>query len=486
MKKFTKALSSLLLLLLFTITVFPQDISHSSAAKVAQQFLTSCSSEYRIQEIKIIEDNNQPLAYLARLNPAGFILISRSTLLNPVIAYSFESNWNIGGDEELIFHALITADLKCRLLYPDLSTSNLQKVSQRWDAFLNGQISRERFEQWPPEGTTPTGGWLEANWTQNAPYNNMCPTDPNTHQRGLAGCPAVAMAMIVNCLKEINGTRLSDADDYYHNFGANNKYWIDDDWADYGFPRFDSLNLYLDTIENNFQQQKPLNPAEKAALTFACGTALKQVYSSSISGTYGMSQAGTAYQRFGFEESRLVLAPDTAENRNLAENIKQGVPAHLGLVDPDHTVGHNVVVDGYNTDEFFHLNFGWGGSANGWYTMPPVSAPYNLTVIEGIVLNILGGQPVSVNKEPEKNNPAEIFFYPENRVLRIALNVSPANQLSINIFSVTGQLLFTRSIKAAGQQKYFELNLPAFTGFVIVQVSDGHSVLRSEKLLMNY
>lgn len=485
MKKFKKAISAMVLLMLLHALAFSQPIDHISAARVAETFLTSRASEFQIHEIKSLDDNNEPLAYLAELAPAGFILISNSVLLNPVLAYSFESNWNIGGEEEIIFHTLIKADLKCRLFYPDVSISNLQKVNQKWDAFLSGEISRDRFEQWPPEGTTTTGGWIEANWTQNAPYNNMCPIDPNTHQRGLAGCPAVAMAMIVNCLKEINGTRLNDADDYYHSFGANNNYWIDDDWQDHGFPCFDSLNLYLDSIEYNFQQQKPLNPTEKAALTFACGTALKQVYSSSISGTYGMTQAGAAYQRFGFEESRLVLSPGTTENENLAENMKQAVPAHLGLVDPDHTVGHNVVVDGYNTDEFFHLNFGWGGSANGWYTMPPSSAPYNLTVIEGIVLDILEGQPVGVNKAPEKNNLAEIFFYPENRLLTIALEVPPASPVKVNIISVTGQLLFNKGIETSGQQKHYELTLPAFKGVVIVQVNDGQSVLRSKKLMMH-
>lgn len=485
MKKFRKTISTMVLLMLFNAIAFSQPIDQSSAAKVAEGFLTSCSAEFQVQEINVLTDNDEPLAYLAQLTPAGFILISNSELLNPVLAYSFESNWNIGGNEELIFHTLIKADLKSRLMYPDLSITNLQKVNQKWEELLSGEISRERFEQWPPEGTTTTGGWIEANWTQNAPYNYMCPIDPNTHQRGLAGCPAVAMAMIVNCLKELNGTRLSDADDYYHNFGANNKYWIDNDWQDHGFPYFDSLNLYLDTIEYNFQQQKPLGPMEKAALNFACGTALKQVYSSSISGTYGMSQAGAAYQRFGFEGSRLVLSPDTSENRNLSENIKQGIPAHLGLVDPAHTVGHNVVVDGYNTDEFYHMNFGWGGSANGWYTMPPSTAPYNLTVIEGIVLDIVDGQQVGVGKQQIRNDQAEILFYPENRLLTIDLKVPSNNQLKINLFSVSGQLLFSKNINPAGQQNQYQLILPALKGVIIAQMSDGQSVLQSKKLLMH-
>ncbi len=55
---------------------------------------------------------------------------------------------------------------------------------------------------------------------------------------------------------------------------------------------------------------------------------------------------------------------------HLQQNIKDALPAHLALVDPGWTTGHNVVVDGYNTNDYYHLNFGWGGSANGWYLLP--------------------------------------------------------------------------------------------------------------------
>jgi hypothetical protein len=51
-------------------------------------------------------------------------------------------------------------------------------------------------------------------------------------------------------------------------------------------------------------------------------------------------------------------------------------------------MGHNVVVDGYNTNDYFHLNFGWGGSYNGWYLLPD-EIPYGLTVVEGVILDIL-------------------------------------------------------------------------------------------------
>ena len=52
------------------------------------------------------------------------------------------------------------------------------------------------------------------------------------------------------------------------------------------------------------------------------------------------------------------------------------------------TVGHNLVIDGYNSDDYFHINFGWGGSYNGWYRLLS-GLPYSLTVIEGVIVDIM-------------------------------------------------------------------------------------------------
>jgi hypothetical protein len=485
-----KKINALLLLMGYLMITFSylnaQTVSIGEAQTVAVSFVNVYAAGSAVEKIEPVTNDDLHLAYVGRLLPKGFVLIANSKLLDPVVAYSFESNWTFGCEEEVIFKTLLYADLKNRLDYPDLTPEHISRSSEKWAMLLSGNHARSRFEQWPPEGTTPTGGWLLENWTQNAPYNTMCPIDPNTHQRGLAGCPAVAMAQILNCIKDIKGTRLDDSDDYYHNFGVNNKYWIDDDWRDFGFPHFDSLNIYLDTLEYNYSQQKPINAEQKAALNFACGVALKQVYSSSISGTYGMTQAGAAYLRFGFDDSRLVMYPDTIENENLAENIKNGWPAHLGLVDPAHTVGHNVVVDGYNTDDFFHFNFGWGGSANGWYTMPPVSIPYNLTVIEGIVLDIFGDNPpVSDFAMERKTEFTTISYVAEQNLLVVLFDNPETGYMEVDLFDISGQQLSHNSIATHSHQSRYEMHIPKVKkGFAIVRLTINNKSHHSKKIVI--
>ncbi len=366
----------------------------------ARQFMLNRNQEARLEGVAPLVDGRQAVVgYLFRFQPAGFLVTSAEASVAPVYAWSPDGNLDLAQPEARLWKAVVTRDLQVRTGESNnLSGRERLRIEQQWREFLAGARRSPLFEQWPPEGTTYTGGWLETNWTQSAPYNNMCPMDLNTGSRSVAGCPATAMAQMINYHREIHGTRFNDDDDYYHNYGSGNSYWIDNDYIAWGFPCFDTLNHWLDSLEVSWEYG--LSNPLKAALTFACGVAARQVYSSSASGTFGLEQAVMAWQRFGFWESRLVYPDDTTLNTLIADNVKAALPVQLGLLVSGGSGGHNVVVDGYNTDDFYHFNFGWGGSANGWYTLPPVSIPYNLTIIEGAVLDIKSGNFTGLVESP--------------------------------------------------------------------------------------
>lgn len=452
-----------------------QQVSRALAKDISENFIHYHQKNHQVASVRNLAGDFGPLAWIVNLCPRGFLLVSANESIRPVQAYSFQNDLTVTPEEKRIFLAIIEADIQSRLKYPVSDPVLQQKLREEWDALISGSKSKIRFEIWPPEGTTPTGGWVFENWTQGSPYNKMCPIDGNTQQRSLTGCPATAMAMILHCLMDIRGTQLSDADDYYHSFGAGNQYWIDDDWEGFGFPRFDSLNLYLDSVQYNYESHKPLNVDQMAALSFACGVTLKEVFSSSISGTYGIEQAADAWQRFGYSESRLVYDSDTSLCTDLAENIKNGWPAHLGLVDPPPTsVGHNVVVDGYNTDDYYHFNFGWGGNSNGWYTMPPTNIPYNLTVIEGIVLDIQGDNPhVGIQTKEPEIAAVELLWdiNSGNAILKSHLENPLTGTLVV--YAVDGRTLETRSMKLYPNQAipFSTRSLPH--GMYILKYTDG-------------
>ena len=369
-----------------------QQIGIESAIKVANtKLLLLGKSDFSIiSSNEITNTQGSTLFYTFNLQPQGYIVVSANYNLPPVIAYSFTSNFgNIDADNILL--QILRADIKIRLENIQILPEDI--IEQRfllWETFLNEETQDPvnlDFRQWPAEGATLTGGWLETSWHQNEPYNNFCPIDQASGHKSVAGCPAVAMAQILNFHQTTNNVAFNDSDDYYHSYAGNN-FWIDNDHVEYDFPSFPELNSYIDTLNLHYEDQIPLTDDDVAAVVFACGVAAEQVYHPEGSGTFGVSQAFQAYDRFGFEDIELLTEDDADLYERLISNIIDALPAHIAVVNEAWTVGHNMVVDGYNTDDFYHINFGWGGSYDGWYLIPS-ELPYELTVIEGIIVDII-------------------------------------------------------------------------------------------------
>jgi len=303
-------------------------------------------------------------------------------------------------------------------------------------------------------------GLITSHWTQDFPYNQLCPRDPlNNNSYSVAGCPAIAMGQIINYLRTTQGTRFSDDDDYAHHYNGRN-YYIDDDWAMLKFPSFPELNELLDSVDATFERGEELTDLLKAAVVFACGTALTQVYSSEGSGTFYVDQAFEAYQRFGFTDCELFREPDSVMFATLISNLQAGYPAHLAVEDPSGIYGHNVVVDGYReSDGKFHINFGYGGSLDNWYDIPDPNFYYGMTQLEGIIVNIIPTDgPLSVH-ESNLQQPLEVYPNPVSDILY--LKNLPCERVGYSIFNSMGQEVAngsasgTLSVANLGEGLYF-------------------------------
>ncbi len=369
-----------------------QQIGINSATKVANMKLSQLGKTDDFSVGSLIElyrsNENIILFYVFNLQPQGYIVVSADSNLPPVIAYSFTDNFQSDVSKDNILLQMLKADVGLRLENVEKLPENIiESRNLLWREFLNEETEVSvniDFEQWPPEGTTPTEGWIETKWHQNSPYNDFCPMDGD--KRSIAGCPAVAMAQILNYHKTTNNVAFNDSDDYYHSYG--NRFWIDNDHEEYDFPSFPELNNYLDTLAYHYDNKLSITDENKATLNFACGVAATQVYTSGVSGTFGVNQAYDAYLKFDCNTVELLDNSDTDLYDRLSQNIKDALPAHLAVVTPGWDAGHNLVIDGYNTDEYYHLNFGWGGSYDAWYLLPD-ELPYDLTVIEGIIVDIM-------------------------------------------------------------------------------------------------
>ncbi len=288
------------------------------------------------------------------------------------------------------------------------------------------------------------GPLLTTRWTQDYPYNMLCPADPlEDYTHSYAGCPAVAMGQIINYLQTTNNMRFDDSDKYFTGNYFGRRFNIDDDWETYLFPSFPQLNALLDSVDSTFHRGGHLSDSLEAAVVFACGIACQQVYSASDSygsGTFSVDQAFAAYQRFGFTDCQMFREPDSAMYAILIANLEAGYPAHLAVESPDGRSGHNIVVDGYReSDGKFHVNFGWGGYKDNWYKLPdPGGYSYGWTKIEGIIVNLIPSTtPMGISHLSPLASHLSIYPNPTTDVLY--LKDIPCEVVEYAIFNVMGQ-----------------------------------------------
>jgi len=408
-----------------------------------------------IRELR--DDDGTVLAYVIDLKPRGFIAMSADTDIVPVIAYSFRNPFPADQDERSPLHRMLREDLRLRTRalaeHPELKSV---ETSRLWDSYTGVQADGPNdatFQQWPPDGATATGGWLETAWDQAAPYNTFCPLDPVDRARSYVGCAATALAQLLNFHRQCTAN-FNDADSYEAYSGMQ----IDADSTLYDFPSFAELNGYLDVVRARYGEGADLNDADAAALSFACGVATGMDYSSRGSGVTPTAVRDGLLGKLGFRSADMFGGISVDSSRVLQENMINQLPALMGICTPDGHMGHLVVCDGYNTNDEYHLNFGWGADhpdkmTEVWYHLPSDLLSHK-NVISETILNIQPAKPAL------EADPASMSFHsaPGEESAPQSLRLT-SNVVGVQVHSISSPESFL--IARAGGQ--FSGRLGSFT-----------------------
>jgi len=389
----------------------------------------------------ILDDDGTVLAYVMDLEPRGFVALAADTDLAPVIAYSFRSPFPADGDKAHPLYRMVREDLRLRAKalaeHPELKSPETARL---WTLYAEGEkgtgplptpnLELQAVQQWPPEGSTATGGLVTTTWDQEPPYNQFCPLDTVDGGRSYVGCAATAMGQILNFHRQCN-VAFSPSDAYTMTSGMR----MDADSTLYDFPSFTDLNGYVAAVRARFQEGVDLNDVEKATLSFACGVAMHMDYSSDGSGASPYDAQDAMVRKFGFAGADMFGGLSAESFLVLQENIINGLPAMIGLRPTDGYGGHAVVCDGYNLEGEYHLNFGWGSLypekiTDVWYRLPTGFYPLDLVITE-TVLNLRPEEPAL------QTDPASLNFYGAPgqdsvpQVLRIQNNAASVTVQSI-------------------------------------------------------
>ncbi|MFP4460457.1 MAG: C10 family peptidase [Candidatus Zixiibacteriota bacterium] len=307
---------------------------------------------YNTSKIDTVFENNEILAYVFHLEPTGFIIVSAYTEFPPVYGFSFRNSFSMREHPLNAGLHNVKWDLGRRLEHMDKIDRNVINENMAlWESHLSNDS--ELLELY--SDMEIYGPLLDTDWNQSAPYNDYCPIDPETGETSVVGCVATAMAMVINYYEWPPSVHFDALDDFRKERGDT-------------FLYVEAEAATMDTIDYNGAGIHPTDSVI-AMLSFACGVSVEMNYHSDGSGAW--VNAAKMMNKWQFGYARNIKGDDEDYNSKLANSIMNNDPALMSIYDADWGSGHKINADGYNSDtETFHLNFGWGGPSNGWYSLP--------------------------------------------------------------------------------------------------------------------
>lgn len=209
-------------------------------------------------------------------------------------------------------------------------------------------------------------------WNQGAPYNYMCPKDNSGPS--VTGCVATAMAQVIRRWEyPERGTGVYTFDTRTYDNGK-----VTDE--KYGELEFDygSTEFKWDKMLDNYEKELPPNTNNEntdavATLMLGCGIGVRMGYSSSGSGAYSNGVARALVENFGYDPGARLCIRDhyskTAWENLIYLEVEAGRPVLISGATQDGKSAHEFVCDGADGKGCYHINWGWGGSSDGYFVL---------------------------------------------------------------------------------------------------------------------
>jgi hypothetical protein len=221
---------------------------------------------------------------------------------------------------------------------------------------------------------------LTTTWNQATPYWNLCPvgvikntsTNTSTEQTCYTGCVATAMAQIMYYHKWPQTVMKAAVPSYTTNSGYSNVTYKSSGQTSLIMPELPAITLDWSNMLTSYSGSEPTtNTNAVAQLMLYCGCSVNMSYGPTGSGasTYYVPSALINY--FGYDADAKYVSRDgysIADWDALIYNeIKNSRPVLYSGASM--SVGHAFVCDGYDEDNFYHINWGWGGMQNGYFRL---------------------------------------------------------------------------------------------------------------------
>jgi len=347
---------------------FAKQVSPENAKVVAQNFISSKTTQTPSLELVQSFGGNTPLVYVFSYNiDKGFVVVSGDDIVTPILGYSLENAFpisNISPEVNYWLNSYVS-----QIEYAQNQTNpGSEEVRTKWASLQNPTVHTAN----KATAVTPM---VQTKWNQLPYYNLLCPAIPSGSQvpydNAPAGCVATAMSQIMKYWENpttgtgsrtynsstLGGTLTAD-------FG-NTTY----DWAD--MPN--TLNQSSSAIQKN----------AIATLMYHCGVAVKMDYDVEGSGAYVISYGSNNQacsenalkNNFGYKSTIKGYPRADFTDSTWIKMLKFELDNERPLLytGAGQIGGHAFVFDGYDNSDMFHINWGWGGMSDGYFIVDALS-----------------------------------------------------------------------------------------------------------------
>ena len=334
------------LLIFAALAANARHVSPEEAQSIATEFFNSGSpskvkkAPRRAAQAPRSAENHsesQPYYIFNASDNTGFIIISGDTRAKKILGYSDSGNFDAEN------------------MPPQLAA-----LMEHYAQQLKTSTSSNDDDSWKSTfGIGSNGVLLEtANWGQGYPYNLMTPEKDGLHCP--TGCAATAMAIIMK----------------YHNWPNKGRSQYSYKWegeelsCDFENETFDYTKMPKSINDSECNHEEAM---EISKLMYAAGVAINMAYDITESTAYADNIPYQFYRHFKYNIPGFVLKnggcpehksyTDTEWLQIIKEQLDSNNPVLYSYT------GHIYVVDGYDDNDYLHVNWGWDGAMNGYFAI---------------------------------------------------------------------------------------------------------------------
>lgn len=380
----------IIVLLLIEFVGLARPVSLHKAERVALEFLGIKQETKSASPLHLIwtgepmtkVGDSVPAFYVFGRDGGGFVIVAGDDCLRPVLAYSDDSDFIVENMPDQI------ADWFTSLTY-------IVKQARMEGAHQSDEVSR----MWSSLSAKSSKGvkLQTALWNQTPPYNKYAPMLRNDGlERCNIGCGNTATAIVMRYY-EYPEAGVGTLPDYSYSKGSYNRTQPGHTLGH----KYDWKNMPLTNLKNSSPQEQI---DQVAQLMYDCAIMNKCMFTPTVADTPPENIPYALVTYMGYDKSiRYVERIDydtTTWEEMIQKELDEGRLVLYSGYNPEIRSGHGWVIDGYSNDGFFSMNWGWGGSSNGYYVISPMEdAALSFTTRHRMTINIKpdeGGEPDGV------------------------------------------------------------------------------------------